>query len=172
MRKLRLRVEWCAWSHRVILHRGLMNQVHCPGWLNSRLNLERNSPVFVFYISLLTLFSLIMTLWTHFRTVFNITGPIPLDNRENRFSPSHHQTTVDPVKLKPEKETLEPGDQIRYHRVMRHVGYRLSLRWCGEWDWAGPHDTWKLRSDRKWWSKCVVALKIVAGECQVIQVKR
>lgn len=99
MRKLRLRVEWCAWSHRVILHRGLMNQVHCPGWLNSRLNLERNSPVFVFYISLLTLFSLIMTLWTHFRTAFNITGPIPLDNRENRFSPSHHQTTVDRSKL-------------------------------------------------------------------------
>lgn len=68
MRKLRLRVKWCAWSHRVMLCRGLILEVHCPIYVvkYNPLSLERKSP-FMFYVSFFTSFSLIITLWPHFR---------------------------------------------------------------------------------------------------------
>lgn len=58
-----------------------------------------------------------MTLWPHFRIAVNILRPLickftASGNREKRFSLTCHQNSVDPVKLRPEEETLEPGDQV------------------------------------------------------------
>ena len=111
-----------------------------------------------------------MTLWPHFRIAVNILRLIickftASGNREKRFSPTCHQNSVDPVKLRPKEETLEPGDQVWCRRMMLDVGCRLSLGWCGHGDWASLRYIWILWSDRKWWSRCVVALKIVAGGC-------